>query len=240
MKSQQQSHTLDIEGRKVGVIVQPHPTSRKLSLRLVPGEDAVKVVAPIGCPLSEILEFVNRQKNWVAERFNQHPIKKDYQDGDSIPILGREHIIIRINPENSPRQSKGVAWLEAEQLFIKSHPEHLPRRVKDFLKKEVRFEIDLRAQEKAALINKKITAIRIKDTTSRWGSCSTHGNLNFSWRLIFAPEQVLDYVVAHEVAHLEHMNHSAAFWAVVDELTNARKWSQNWLKINGSKLLSYC
>lgn len=239
MTSRQQSHILDIRGRKVGVIVQPHPTSRKLSLRLVPGEDTVKVVSPTNCPLSEILDFVARQENWIADRLDQQPTKKIYQDGDNIPILGRDHKIIRIDPLNSNSRTKGSAWLESEQLFIKSHPEHLPRRVKDFLKNEVRFEINLRAQEKAASINKKITAIRIKDTSSRWGSCSTQGNLNFSWRLIFAPEQVLDYVVAHEVAHLEHMNHSAAFWALVDELTNARNCSQKWLKSNGNKLLSY-
>ena len=239
MISRQQSHILDIKGRKVGVIVQSHPTSRKLSLRLVPGEDTVKVVSPTNCPLPEIIDFITRQKNWIADRLDQQPIKKNYRAGDSIPILGRDHKIIRIDPVKNTRTTKGTAWLESEQLFIKSHPEHLPRRVKDFLKKEVRFEINLRAQEKAASINKKITAIRIKDTSSRWGSCSTQGNLNFSWRLIFAPEQVLDYVVAHEVAHLEHMNHSALFWALVDELTTTRNWSQKWLKLNGSQLLAY-
>ncbi|WP_419902715.1 M48 family metallopeptidase [Kiloniella sp.] len=233
------THTLDILGRTVGVVIQTHPTSKKLSLRLIAGEDAVKVVSPPHCPEREILDFVVRQKDWIADRLNQQPDKKSYQAGDIIPILGREHKIIRIDPINNNTRTKGSAWLKSEQLFIKSHPEHLPRRVKDFLKKEVRYEINLRAQEKATSIDKKITAIRLKDTTSRWGSCSTQGNLNFSWRLIFAPEEVLDYVVAHEVAHLEHMNHSAAFWTLVDQLTHARIWSQKWLKSNGSILLSY-
>ncbi|OUS14451.1 hypothetical protein A9Q97_03865 [Rhodospirillales bacterium 47_12_T64] len=239
MTVRQHAHTLDINGRSIGIIIQTHPTSRKLSLRLMPGENAVKVVTPTNCPKQEVLDFVHRQKIWIAERLDQQPEKKPYQNGQSIPILGREHRIIRIDPGNSGNKSRGSAWLESEQLFIKSHPEHLPRRVRDFLQKEVRYEINLRAREKASAIDKEIATIRLKDTTSRWGSCSTQGNLNFSWRLIFAPEQVLDYVIAHEVAHLEHMNHSAAFWSLVDELTNARHWSQKWLKANGSGLLSY-
>ncbi|KKJ76060.1 hypothetical protein WH95_14970 [Kiloniella litopenaei] len=230
---------LDIQGQKLEVIVQPHPTSKKLSLRLVAGKAAIKVVSPPNYPIADILDFVERQRNWITDRLDKQSPSVSYEDGSNIPILGREHKIVRIEPGTKTYSQKGAVWLEANQLYIKSHAEHLPRRVRDFLKKQVRFEINLRAQEKAARINKKITAIRIKDTTSRWGSCSTKGNLNFSWRLIFSPEEVLDYVVAHEVAHLEHMNHSAEFWALVDQLTSTRKASQQWLKRNGNQLLSY-
>ncbi|WP_085907883.1 M48 family metallopeptidase [Kiloniella majae] len=235
----QKSTYLDIQGQKLKVIVQPHPTSKKLSLRLVAGKAAVKVVCPPNYPFADILDFVERQKNWIADRLDKQTAPVSYEDGANIPILGRHHKIVRIEPGTKTHSQKGAAWLEANQLYIKSHTEHLPRRVRDFLKRQVRFEIDLRAREKAAKIDKKIAAIRIKDTTSRWGSCSTKGNLNFSWRLIFSPEEVLDYVVAHEVAHLEHMNHSPAFWALVDQLTDARKTSQKWLKLNGNQLMSY-
>ncbi|WP_053005801.1 M48 family metallopeptidase [Kiloniella spongiae] len=235
----QKNAHLDIGGQKLEVIVQPHPTSRKLSLRLVMGKAAVKVVCPPNYPIPDILNFVERQKDWITDRLDKQSPPVSYEDGTDIPILGRLHKIVRITPGTKTHSQKGAAWLETNQLYIKSHSEHVPRRVRDFLKQQVRFEIDLRAQEKAAKIDKKIAAIRIKDTTSRWGSCSTKGNLNFSWRLIFSPEEVLDYVVAHEVAHLEHMNHSPEFWALVDQLTDARKSSQKWLKLNGNQLLAY-
>lgn len=235
----QKNSYLDIQGQKIEVIIQPHPTSKKLSLRLVTGKTAVKVVCPPNYPVADILDFVERQKGWISDRLDRQTGPIPIKEGIDIPILGLPHKIVRIAPDTQTQRQKGAAWLEANQLYIKSHSEHLPRRVRDFLKKQIRFEIDLRAQEKAARINKKIAAIRIKDTTSRWGSCSTKGNLNFSWRLIFSPEEVLDYVVAHEVAHLEHMNHSSEFWALVDQLTDTRKASQQWLKINGNQLLSY-
>ncbi|WP_020594534.1 M48 family metallopeptidase [Kiloniella laminariae] len=239
MAKQSSAHSTRINGKEVEVRIQSHPASRKLSLRLITGENAVKVVSPPGYPLREILDFVSRQHDWIARRLEQNPEIPPYHHGMTIPILGKDHRIIRIEPGTAANKNKGAAWLEAEQLFIKSHEEHLPRRVSDFLKGEVRYEITLRAREKSAKIEKKIAGIRIKDTTSRWGSCSSSGNLNFSWRLIFTPEAVLDYVVAHEVAHLVHMNHSPDFWRLVDQLTSSRKTSQRWLKQHGSRLLTY-
>ena len=80
-------------------------------------------------------------------------------------------------------------------------------------------------------------AIRLKDTRSRWGSCAPDGTLAFSWRLVMAPDWVLDYVVAHEVAHLRELNHSARFWAHVDRLTPHRDAAVEWLRVEGPALL---
>ncbi|HCK20051.1 MAG TPA: M48 family peptidase, partial [Thalassospira sp.] len=96
-----------------------------------------------------------------------------------------------------------------------------------------------RAHAYAEQINKKVNRISLKDTRTRWGSCSSSGNLSFSWRLVLAPEDVLDYVVAHEVAHLQELNHSARFWAVVDDLYGPSKKQQHWLKKNGPALHRY-
>ena len=110
----------------------------------------------------------------------------------------------------------------------------------DFLKAEARREIGVRARAKAGQLGMPIKAIALRDTRTRWGSCSRKGGLTFSWRLILAPEFVLDYVVAHEVAHLKEMNHGPRFWALCESLTTAdAKVARAWLRANGGALHAY-
>ena len=91
----------------------------------------------------------------------------------------------------------------------------------------------------AASVDRRVSRVTVRDTRSRWGSCSSQGSLNFSWRLIFAPEWVLDYVVAHEVGHLVHMDHSPRFWAVVDRLVDSKESARKWLHRHGAGLYRY-
>ena len=115
----------------------------------------------------------------------------------------------------------------------------MARRVRDFLMAEARRELGERARAKAERIGARVAAVTIRDTRSRWGSCSATGRLSFSWRLILTPEPVLDYVVGHEVAHLREMNHSPRFWALCAELTAEVAGPRVWLKANGARLLRY-
>jgi len=94
-----------------------------------------------------------------------------------------------------------------------------------------------RARRCAALIDRRVTGLRVADTRSRWGSCAPDGRLSFCWRLMLAPSFVVDYVVAHEVAHLCHLNHGPRFWQVVERLTHHRAEAQLWLRRNGARLL---
>ena len=110
------------------------------------------------------------------------------------------------------------------------------RRVLDFVKRETAAYIDEKARKMAAQIGKKVNRITMKDTSSRWGSCSGKGNLNFCWRLGLAPVFVLDYIIAHEVAHLQEMNHSLRFWRVVSELCSCRSEAEIWLRRHGQSL----
>jgi len=96
-----------------------------------------------------------------------------------------------------------------------------------------------RAEAYARQVERKLGRITLRDTRSRWGSCAANGNLSFSWRLVLAPVEVLDYVVAHEVAHLVHHNHSPAYWAVVRELVPEADGLRRWLKTNGPRLHLY-
>src|SRR5207248_8410440 len=115
----------------------------------------------------------------------------------------------------------------------------VPRRVRDHLAALARQECLRRARELAARIDRKIGRISVRDTTSRWGSCSASGNLAFSWRLVLAPEAVLDYVVAHEVAHLAELNHGPRFWRLVQSLTPDHDGPRAWLNRHRSRLWSY-
>jgi len=115
----------------------------------------------------------------------------------------------------------------------------LSRRVADWLKKSARAEISKRTELSAQSIGQRVARLSVRDTRTRWGSCSEDGHLSFSWRLILAPEMVLDYVVAHEVAHLAELNHGHSFWRLVDQLCPGNKVPRHWLKRYGATLHRY-
>lgn len=108
-----------------------------------------------------------------------------------------------------------------------------------FLRKQARSEIITLADNFCQQIDVKYSRIAIKDQKSRWGSCSSKKNLNFNWRLVLAPKEVIEYVVAHEVAHLKHMNHSKDFWNCVSDLDSNYQNALTWLKQNGMQLHMY-
>jgi len=111
--------------------------------------------------------------------------------------------------------------------------------VRDHLVAAAQAELALRARRLAARIGHEVTRVNVRDTKSRWGSCSGQRNLSFSWRLILAPEPVLNYVAAHEVAHLAEMNHGPRFWRLVESLAPGSAAQRAWLKRHRDRLLSY-
>ena len=125
------------------------------------------------------------------------------------------------------------------RIVVSGRAEHLARRLRDWLRREALAAIAPLARAKSTLLDRAHGRISIRNQKSRWGSCSAKGNLSFNWRLILAPDDVLDYVVAHEVAHLAQANHSPAFWAVVDRLTPHGCYGRRWLKQHGGALFRY-
>ena len=125
------------------------------------------------------------------------------------------------------------------EIRVRGDPAHLARRVRDHLAALARDELARRARPLAAHVGCTIARVTVRDTRSRWGSCSASGNLSFSWRLIFAPEEVVDYVVAHEVAHLAEMNHGPRFWRLVERLAPGNAGPRAWLDRHRARLLSY-
>ena len=161
-----------------------------------------------------------------------HPGRVAFVDGAEVPYLGEPHRV-----RHTPGKL-GVRREEGELLVAGGEP-HVPRRLKDWLKAEARTLITTLSHQKAARIEKQVRRITLRDTRTRWGSCAEGGSLNFSWRLVMAPGFVLDYVVAHEVAHLAHPNHSKAFWREVDGLCEKVKAAEAWLDQHGRGLHRY-
>jgi hypothetical protein len=180
------------------------------------------------------LGFLAAKRGWVAARLEALPQPVPFVEGAIVPVLGVPHRIRRELDLAAPP----VKIVEGE-IRVRGDPVHLARRVRDHLVAAARAEFAPRARRLAAQIGRDVGRVNVRDTKSRWGSCSGQGSLSFSWRLIFAPEPVLDYVVAHEVAHLAEMNHGPRFWALVESLTPGSAGPRAWLKRHRRRLLSY-
>ncbi|HEX2114751.1 MAG TPA: SprT family zinc-dependent metalloprotease [Alphaproteobacteria bacterium] len=234
-RSRAASHTATVEiaGKPVNVAVRRNPRARRLYLRIDPVRADIILVLPRGVGLQEGLRFAHDRRGWLAGRLAAMPTHTPFVDGSAIPLLGRT-VTIRHKPEGRG----GVACV-GDELHVAGRIEHLARRVRDWLKARARAELSARSHACAARIGRQIARVRIGDPKSRWGSCSAKGGLAYSWRLILAPPEVLDYVVAHEVAHLVEHNHGRRFWALVDSLTPATHQAKLWLRRHGNTLLRY-
>lgn len=220
---------LDLGGKSVEIRIKRSAVSRRMSLRIDPAVGAVMVL-PHRASLAEAGRFAAEHRIWLAERLARLPERMPFVPGIRVPLLGVEHVIV-----HEPAARRGV-WVEDGTIRVSGREEHVPRRVADFLKAEAKRVILPLAHELAARIECKPGRISVKDTRSRWGSCSARGDLAFSWRLALAPDWVMTYVVAHEVAHLAEMNHSAAFWTVVENLVGDFRRARGWLKAHGARL----
>jgi predicted metal-dependent hydrolase len=224
---------LSIAEREVPIIFKEDRRAQRIILRLDYGASRIVVVRPKRTSRQEAKRFALNNRNWIEERIDQLPEGVPFAHGETIPFLGLPHRI-RHRPN-----ARGVVWCEELEIHVAGHKEHVSRRVADWLRLEARREIEARARAKAEQIGKRVTRIILRDTTSRWGSCSTDGQLSFSWRLIFAPRHVLDYVISHEVAHLKEMNHGPRFWALCRDLCRNIVGAREWLDQNGTDLYRY-
>jgi hypothetical protein len=178
--------------------------------------------------------FAETQAGWIAARLKRLPARRPFIDGAEVPLFGAPRVI-RHRPD-----ARGTVWIEGAEIHIAGRAEHMPRRLRDWLMAEMRRSLPPLVHAKAARVERKVARITVRDSRSRWGSCGPDGGMSFSWRLVFAPAEVLDYLVAHEVAHLVHMNHGPRFWALARALCDGPiETPQAWLKANGETLLQY-
>ena len=216
------------------VLIRVSPRARRIGLRIDAAERKIELVLPRGIPASTGLRFLAAKRGWVATRLKALPQRVPFVEGAILPVLGVPHQVCReFDPAAPP-----VRIIDGE-IRVRSDPLHLAGRVRDHLLVMAQAQISPRAHRLAARIGREVARVSVRDTRSRWGSCSGQGNLSFSWRLIFAPEPVLEYVVAHEVAHLAEMNHGPRFWRLVESLTPNTAAPRAWLKRHRNQLLGY-
>jgi predicted metal-dependent hydrolase len=218
---------------RVPVRVRVSRRARRLALRIDAVGDAVELVLPPRTSLPRALNFLKVNRDWLETRLAALPPRVVFAEGQRVPVLGVPHRIRRI----ARASDRGPVWIEGQEIRVTGEAPHIARRVRDFLKERAREELARRARRLAAQLDRKIGRITVRDTTTRWGSCSANGNLAFSWRLIMAPEAVLHYVVAHEVAHLIEMNHGPRFWKLVERLVPNVERQRDWLNRNRAWLL---
>lgn len=210
--------------------------ARRMALRLDAQSRQMMLVVPQRASLRAAFRFAEENREWIREKLRALPRPVAFKDGTVIPVFGKDRrIVVLYNPALKFTDIQ----MRKDEIIVLTNQQDPALRIRRFLMDEAKRRIAVMADEKAALIRRRVTEIQVKDTKSRWGSCAEDGRIAFSWRLIFAPLKALDYVVAHEVAHLAYMDHSANFWRVCEELSWAYDEGKGWMDVNGHELMRY-
>jgi predicted metal-dependent hydrolase len=220
------------------VRVRRHRQARRYTLRIQSATREVVLTIPPRGTVKEARDFAQKHGAWIAARLDRLPRAAPFADGVMVPLRGVPRRIVH------RRQVRGTVWTEASSageplLCVAGAAPHIDRRIADFLRREARRDLDAASRCFAKELGVEIKRVAVRDQSSRWGSCSTSGVLSFSWRLILAPDFVLSYLAAHEVAHLVEMNHSARFWRIVQRLCPDHERAKVWLDVHGADLHRY-
>lgn len=210
--------------------------AKKIALRLDNKGHEIHLVVPERASMHKAYHFAKTHEGWIKEKLDSLPAPLPFIDGAVIPLFG-EDITLDIYSDTTLKTSS--IDLNNKTLSIKTNKDDPSSRITRFLKEQARSKLSDLACKKAAQIKKPVKAIHVRDTKSRWGSCSPDGTLSFSWRIIFAPYEAFDYLVAHEVAHLIHKNHGPQFWALCEDLCLDYKTGKNWIRSHGHTLMRY-
>ncbi len=228
---------VDHDGTPLRVLVRRRTAARRITLRVSAATGEAVLTLPPRMAVSTAQRFASGHAAWIAARLARVPERVSFEPGALVPIRGEPHRLILRGPRGG---SARFEMVDGERILsLACGPEHFARRIREFLTREARDDIHEAVERYAPRLGKRPARITLRDTRSRWGSCTARGDLNFSWRLILAPPQVLDYLVAHEMAHLREMNHSARFWAVAHELCEHVDSAEAWLKRHGTALHRY-
>jgi predicted metal-dependent hydrolase len=219
------------------VRIRRHRQARRYTLRIQAATREVVLTIPPRGTVKEAREFAEKHGGWIAARLERLPEAAPFATGTVLPLRGLAHRIVH------RRGERGTVWTEMgtreRLLCVAGDAPHIERRVTDFLKREAKRDLEAATAYYAQRLGVTVKRVSIRDQASRWGSCSTTGVLSFSWRLILAPRYVLDYLAAHEVAHLVEMNHSIRFWRLVKRMCPDMHRAKVWLDVHGTDLHRY-
>lgn len=232
--------TITLHGRAIAYTVRRSERARQIRLRVGVALGLEVVIPARGRP-PDIPALLRVRADWILRALDRVAAQAPapsvaLSDGASLPYRGIEQrLLVRVGP----RQAPGVAHdAAARTLTARFDPavDDLRAVLEWWFRGQARAMLTARVAHFAALLGVRHARLSVRDTRSRWGSCSSRGGLNFSWRLILAPPPVLDYVVLHEVAHLRELNHGPRFWALIAEHCPEYRLRQAWLKEHGARL----
>ncbi len=225
-------HFIMVENTKLPVRFRKNDRAKRMVLRLSRDSAGVVVTLPKRVSRTQALAFVDKSMPWIAMQFERRAAITVMGDGSTLPLRGVPYII------QATKERRGLikADPETRTILVPGDAVHLTRRLEDWLKKLAKTELAEASQRYAKMMEVNIGRITVRDQKSRWGSCSSAGDLSYSWRLILAPSFVLDYVAAHEVAHRQHMNHSPKFWRLVLTHCPGASEAKRWFKTHSSGL----
>ena len=212
------------------IFLRKNSNSRRITLRISALDGKITITGPNYLDFAEFKKFAESKKSWLKSKRKSFEPPIFISEGIEIPVAGT-HTKILFSEVRKPKKVGDILFVSKEKP--------VSTQVKKYLKEIGRIHLAYICNEFAERLGSKVRKITLRDTRSRWGSCSNDAKLMFSWRLIMAPEDVLAYVAAHEVAHLKHMNHSKDFWETVEYLFGSYKKERAWLKQNGPSLHRY-
>ncbi|HEX3859260.1 MAG TPA: SprT family zinc-dependent metalloprotease [Pseudolabrys sp.] len=230
--------TIDFDKTTYSVRLRRHGKARRYTLRIDSASRDVLLTMPPRGSIKQARAFAQKHGGWIAARLKRLPQPVVVTHGTMLPLRGIDHRI------EHRRGARGTVWLEAGDdgahlICVAGAEPHIARRVRDFLKREAKRDLEAASRHAAGLLGVSIKRVSIRDQSSRWGSCSSTGVLSYSWRLIMAPAFVVDYLAAHEAAHLVEMNHSRRFWRLVGTICPHVGRAKIWLNAHGPELHRY-
>jgi len=223
--------TIQIGQPEMTVELRRSPRARRYSLRVSAVDGKISLTMPVGAREKAALDFLHQHERWLRDKLTGQPTPVTPAIGESLPLRGKPHLLVA--------GTSRAPVIVGGEIHVPQTDKPIGPRLAAFLKLQARNDIAPLCDTLAAQIGRKVSRITLRDTRSRWGSCNERGCLMFSWRLVMAPPEVLHYVVAHEVAHLVEMNHSPAFWRVVEQLDPDFQTWRGWLRANGAQLHRY-
>lgn len=226
-----QTTTIRIDNQEIDVTINNSNRAKYISLRVKAGGEIVLTVPPKQS-IAKATKFLHSKKDWILEQVSTTKAIDLIEHG-YVPIMGKKHQII-----THPATRSKVKIINNE-VHIYGASDNTGFILEQFLRTILREKIIFYVDKFTKQLDTKYNQISLRDTTSRWGSCSSRGNLSFCWRIIFAPEEIIKYLVAHETSHLLEMNHSKDFWKLVASLDKNYDHSEQWLKKNGKLLHLY-
>lgn len=201
---------------------------------LPPGKITVK--APTGFPEKDIVKLMHQKSSWIIEKMEicrqKAPIDREFKEGELFLFLGREYNLHIVNGRNQ----KPLVQIRDNRIIVQTQVIEaavIRQELYDWYREQAGQRITARVEHYKHIIKQQPAKIVVKNQKTRWGSCSSRGNLNFNWRLVMTPAPVLDYIVVHELCHLVFLNHSRQFWNLVESIIPDYKMQKSWLRDNG-------